>query len=231
MSFFLTPPISTEVSIPFKRSEHYIPSNGVHLMVDLETLGTTESAPILTIGAVLFDPQARDTFEGLLQRAFLRRIEVPDAIKYSGGVNGETLKWWFQQSDAAIKALVGDDAVLLKTALTELFEYAQSRHNRQPEWLRNMPLPTRVWAKDPDFDCNILRYACDRTNIKWPYHFSIMRSVRTIQDTAFPDGELPVVHEGVAHDAAQDAVAQALMVQACYAALGQSREQVTFIRY
>jgi hypothetical protein len=90
------------------------PRNNCELMVDVESLGTVMGSPVVTIGATLFDPYASDSGEELMRRAMLVRIDISDAINKSIGVNGETLRWWFEQKDAAIKALVGDTLCLWK---------------------------------------------------------------------------------------------------------------------
>lgn len=203
--------------------------NGVHLMVDIETLGIESWAPIVSIGAVLFDPQATDTFEALHDRSFLRLIDIEDAIKTCGPVNGGTIKWWFGQKDEAIKRLINGDAISLKGALSDLWIYSHVRGDRNPA-VALLPLPTNIWAKSPDFDCKIIESACGRVQIKYPFFFATQRCVRTAVDLAFPDGDVPEFTSGVGHDARDDAVNQALLVQACYRALGLGREGVQFQR-
>lgn len=207
--------------------------NGCALMCDIETFGTRAGCPVVTIGAVLFDPQGNDTFEGLRKRAFLRNVDVEDAIKHSHGVEGGTLKWWLKQSDAALKALVTDDAVSLKQALEALFAYATDRgpHSPLAEPYRALPLPSTFWANSPSFDYVILEAAAARVGVKWPFFFSLYRDQRTIVDAAFPNGpdERPSFNAGTHHDARDDAVAQALLIQACYAALGLSASRAEFL--
>ena len=68
-----------------------------------------------------------------------------------------------------------------------------------------------------------------------PWDFWSCRSVRTIQDLAWPEGaadkpyfEVP----GVAHDARWDAIQQAMIVQAAMVRLGLSEDQdVEFSKY
>jgi hypothetical protein len=181
-----------------------------HLMVDLETLATHTAAPILAIGAVLFDPTAHSTFEELRADSFLALIDPADAVNVCGPVDGDTLRWWFRQEDAAIKRLVTGKSLTVRDALTQLFAYARS-HNQ---------VPTHVWARSPDFDCSILQSACKATATKYPFPFYMQRCVRTAIELAFPNGDDPKFREaGLKHDARDDAVTQALIVQACYQAL------------
>lgn len=201
-------------------------------MVDIETMGVTPTAPVLTIGAVLFDPQADDTFEQLRKRAFLRVIDIKDAVKHSTGVEPDTLKWWLSQTDTAIKRLITGDLISVKQALTDLYAYAQDRSACSPlgEQWRYLPLPQCYWANSPNFDMVILEASARSVGLPWPFFFSWYRDLRTIKDCAFPNGpdDVPRLNEGVAHDAADDAVAQALLVQECYRKLGLAPERAEF---
>lgn len=184
-------------------------SNTCHLMVDIETLATHVSAPILAIGAVLFDPTLRTDYKTLHAESFLALIDPADAVNTCGPVDGGTLKWWFQQSDDAIKRLISSEALSVREALTRLWTYSRSHHQ----------VPTHIWAKGPDFDCSILQSACKATNVRYPFAFYKQRDVRTAVDLAYPNGDAPVPQGGIKHDARDDAVHQALVVQSCYAVL------------
>lgn len=210
------------------------PRNNAELMVDIETLGTSMGAPVITIGAVLFDPCASDSSEELLRRVFLRRIDISDAIRLADGVEGGTVRWWFEQKDAAIKALVGDDAVSAEEAFKDLEQYCHERgsfaNDKFFDGIRDFPKTCRYWAKDPDFDMRLMQHYYDHPEIsaKQPWAFWECRSVRTVQDLAWPEGglerpdfEVP----GVAHDAGWDAITQAMTVQAAIRRLGLARDQ------
>ena len=47
------------------------PRNNCELMVDIESLGIKAGAPVVTIGATLFDPHACDSGEELMRRSLL----------------------------------------------------------------------------------------------------------------------------------------------------------------
>lgn len=194
-----------------KITKHY------HLMVDLETLAVHPAAPILAIGAVLFDPHDTDSFETLSTKGILLRIDPANACTVCGPVDGGTLRWWFSQEDAAIKALIGPDMMTVRNALTRLLEYAQGVQF--------------IWAKSPDFDCSILKSACDATNVRYPFGFWNQRCVRTALDLAFPNSDGPKQPLGIKHNAKDDAVNQALAIQCCYAALGQACEPPKTLEY
>ncbi len=203
----------------------------VELMIDLETLGTAESATIITMGACLFNPHVTNTYEALLPYSINLRVDIEDAVRNSSGIDPNTIKWWFAQSDAAIKALIEGEVLNLKDALTTLWRWATSRTVGEAH-IRLLPVPERVWAKSPDFDCKLLQYACKRTGLIYPFRYFNQRCVRTAVDLAFPDGEAsrPTFKTGVHHDARDDAINQALMIQACYRQLGLGTDDVVFER-
>ncbi len=212
---------------------HEQPHNNMELMLDIETLGLDMGAPVVTIGACLFDPYSCDSGEALLARAMLIRIDISDAIRYASKIDGGTIRWWFEQDDAAIKALVGDDAVSVQEALTKLTRFCNERgafvDNEFFNGLSSLPKACRFWAKDPDFDMRLMQHYYDHPDLdgKQPWVFYKCRSVRTVQDLAWPNGDdrpdfdVPGVH----HDARWDAITQALTVQAAMHRLGLSKDQ------
>lgn len=217
------------------------PQNNIEAMIDVETFGTTAGSPIITIGAVLFDPYASDSSQAMLDRSLNIRVDLSDSIDLSQGVEGGTIRWWFEQKDAAIKALVGDDAITIKEALTKLWRYCRERgsfvNKEFFHGLSELPQACRYWAKDPDFDMQLLRYYYEHPKVRVtaPWKYPLCRSVRTVQDLAWPGGagdrpafEIP----GVAHDARWDAIHQAMTIQAAIRRLGLAKDQdVEFAKY
>lgn len=209
------------------------PHNNMELMLDVETFGIDMGSPVVTIGACLFDPYSCDSGQALVDRSLTIRIDLSDAIKYSDRIDGGTVRWWFEQRDEAIKALVGDDCVSMQEALVSLSRFCNERgsfvDNEFFDGLSNLPKTCGYWAKDPDFDMRLMQYYYDHPdlNAKQPWRFHECMSVRTVQRLAWPakedrpDFDVP----GVAHDASWDAVTQALTVQAAIHRLGLSKDQ------
>lgn len=211
------------------------PKTNAEVMVDIETMGVAPGCPVITIGAVIFNPMESETYHAMIKRAFLVKVDVEDAVDQSNGVEGSTLKWWLAQEDGAIKALLAPDAVPLKMALTDFYDYCKSRGlgytKKFFEDHHHWPTACKIWAKSPDFDCKILEAACKSVKVNFPFRFYEYRCVRTIQDLAWPDGDRPRfgAGEGVLHDARHDAVIQALMVQSAYRTLGITAEKAEFL--
>jgi hypothetical protein len=209
----------------------------IHLMVDIETMGTAIDSPVITICAVLFDPRQQDDVSVLQRRGFLRRVDVKDAVDHSAGIDGDTLRFWLNQKDEAIKALVGTDSVPLKTALEDLRQYAVHRWPKSDDKFfaghSQFPVSCLVWANSPDFDCKILEHAFQRVEDMFPFRFFQFRCLRTLKDLAWPNGpdSIPKFATGAKHDAMADAVNQALIVQAGYKALGLSAQDVSYTTF
>ncbi|EOY7921887.1 3'-5' exoribonuclease, partial [Escherichia coli] len=66
---------------------------GIHLMIDLETMGKNPDAPIISIGAIFFDPQT-----GEMGPEFSKTIDLETA---GGVIDRDTIKWWLKQSREA----------------------------------------------------------------------------------------------------------------------------------
>jgi len=176
-----------------------------HLMVDLETLGLADDAVIVSIGAVMFDPRGKDT-EDSLDDTFYVRISAESAQRAGCTIDAGTVMWWLNQSHDAQRELISEDQTSFNLAITAF-----------GQWIyRSRPPPTRVWAKGYDFDISKLRDAFKRASELWPIHFASSRCVRTVTELADPEGELPEIGVGVAHNALDDSKRQVLSVQRAY---------------
>lgn len=182
-------------------------------MVDIETGGTEEDAAIFTIGACSFNRYKPD----VIHDRFEVRISMEDNTKEGRKLDGGTIAWWFQQSEQARADLFGENRTL-KSALVEFRMWIQGCK----------PAMQTCWANDPDFDVVILRHAYKKIGDTWPFFFALNRSCRTIFELAFPDKEeldnlkAFVRGDSTHHNAVDDAVNQARMVQHCYKQLGLS---------
>ncbi|EMK7880481.1 3'-5' exoribonuclease, partial [Escherichia coli] len=72
-----------------------------HLMIDLKTMGKNPDAPIISIGAIFFDPQTGD-----MGPEFSKTIDLETA---GGVIDRDTIKWWLKQSREAQSAIMTDE--------------------------------------------------------------------------------------------------------------------------
>ena len=86
--------------------------NSKHICFDLETLGHNPTAPIIQIAAVKFD------LNGIEEDIPFKATIDLDTIKFKDfGMDGETIKWWFIQSQDAIRNVILAGDVSLSHAL------------------------------------------------------------------------------------------------------------------
>ena len=159
----------------------------MHVMIDLETMGTRPSAPIIAIGAVKFDVNA--TYD-----EFYMNIDLESAVNDSHAVvDPKTVLWWMEQSSEARSALFDGK----KKVLTALYEFR--------DWLKP-DKPEGVWGNGASFDNTILSETYRRMDLTPPWPFWADRCYRTVK------GEHPQIEmerTGVHHNALDDAKSQA----------------------
>ena len=171
------------------------------LMLDLETMGLSPSAPILSIGACHFDEAGEDTPETL--DTFEKVVSLASNEKAGRHPEAGTVIWWLQQSQAAQEAFLNRRTTNLAQALIQL-----------QNWVHTLnPRPQTLWAKDPDFDVVILNHALRSQDLQPLVRYHQHRSVRTATALAFRDSPPPRLTTATAHSAVDDAVEQALLVQ------------------
>lgn len=160
----------------------------MHVMMDLETMGTRPDAPIVSIGAVGFDKTS-------ILREFHAAVDLGSAIASGAVVDASTIMWWLQQSDEARAALVAPDPYSIVGALTEL--------SRWIDWDKALG----VWGNGATFDNVILRQSYHRTAVACPWPFWKDRCYRTVK-SMYPTVALE--RSGTHHKALDDARSQAL---------------------
>lgn len=178
-----------------------------HLMVDLETMGNKANAPIVSIGAVFFDP---DT--GTAGAEFYKIISLESAMSSGGIPDASTIIWWLKKSPEARAEIVADDAIPLDDALLQFNEFIA-------ENAANGSASVQVWGNGASFDNVILKSSYDRTGIHCPWVHRNDRDVRTIVELGKAVGFTPryeIPFEGEVHKAIADAHHQVKYVSAIW---------------
>ncbi|KNL73629.1 3'-5' exonuclease, partial [Salmonella enterica] len=112
-----------------------------NLMIDLESMGKKPNAPIVSIGAVFFDPQSGD-----LGQEFYTAVNLESAMEQGAVPDGDTILWWLRQSSEARSAICVDDAMPISSALSEL-SYFINQHSDNPKYLKVWGNGARVIVK------------------------------------------------------------------------------------
>lgn len=158
-----------------------------HVMIDLETMGTTPDSAIVSIGAVVFDPR----YGIVTDKVFYMELDWESQNRL---IDQETVEWWAEQSEEARAAHYGLDD--LDEALTLL-----------AQWL---PKDAKVWGNGSTFDISMLEDAYRQLNIEIPWKFWNVRDCRTVLDMyESVRGGFNKKSGGTLHNALDDAKYQA----------------------
>ncbi|EPE9481646.1 3'-5' exoribonuclease domain-containing protein, partial [Escherichia coli] len=174
---------------------------GIHLMIDLETMGKNPDAPIISIGAIFFDPQTGD-----MGPEFSKTIDLDTA---GGVIDRDVIKWWLKQSREAQSAIMTDE-IPLDDALLQLREFIDENSGE---------FFVQVWGNGANFDNVILRRSYERQGIPCPWRYCNDRDVRTIVELGKAidfDARTAIPFEGERHNALDDARHQAKYVSAIW---------------
>ncbi|EML8571900.1 3'-5' exoribonuclease [Escherichia coli] len=174
---------------------------GIHLMIDIETMGKNPNAAIISIGAIFFDPQTGD-----MGPEFSKTIDLDTA---GGVIDRDVIKWWLKQSREAQSAIMTDE-IPLDDALLQLREFIDENSGE---------FFVQVWGNGANFDNVILRRSYERQGIPCPWRYCNDRDVRTIVELGKAidfDARTAIPFEGERHNALDDARYQAKYVSAIW---------------
>lgn len=145
------------------------------LMLDIETFGTKPNAPIIGIGAVIFD------------RAEIQRpIDIPNDHRLELVVDADgqlhatadasTIYWWMMQNEDARKKYAGhvvkeNNQPAPLSLFAAMKEYLAFCRIHRPEY---------VWCNGATFDHVIMQSAFDAIGLKNPFFYSKCLDARTI---------------------------------------------------
>lgn len=171
-----------------------------NVMVDCESLGTTASAVILSIGAVRFDLES----DQISDDGFYASVSIESNLDLGRRVQEDTLLWWLKQPAAALQVF-HEEKIELGTALEDFSDWIGTDDHH-------------MWSNGADFDLPMLAHAYRQVGIEAPWKFWNNRCFRTYKNLPGAKNiRTPAV--GVKHNALSDAHQQAVTVQAIYKAL------------
>ena len=161
-----------------------------HLMLDIETLGVNPGCIVLSIGAVEFS-------NGVITGRFHAHIDPHSCEEYGLKAEAGTTMWWLAQDQKAQQALLSGEQHDLDDVLASFIDTF--------DWK-----DLKVWANGASFDFPILKAAFEAVDRKLPWAFYNEMDFRTIKGL-MPKADFDTmrVRPGVAHDALDDATAQA----------------------
>ncbi|WP_218659360.1 exonuclease, partial [Citrobacter portucalensis] len=178
-----------------------------HLMVDMETMGNSPDAPIVSIGAVFFDPSTGNT-----GAEFYQVVSLESSMSFGMKPDASTIQWWLKQSSEARSAILVDEAMGLLETLELLADFIA-------ENAANGSHTIQMWGNGCSFDNVILRRAYALTDTPFAVPFWNDRDVRTMVELGKSVGINPrydIPFEGDMHNALSDARHQVKYVSAIW---------------
>ncbi|WP_407027287.1 3'-5' exonuclease [Enterobacter hormaechei] len=178
-----------------------------HLMVDIEAFGKKADSPVVSIGAVFFNPSTGNTGS-----EFYKVISLESAMASGGVPDASTIIFWLKASPEARSELVMDDAIPLDDALLQLNEFIAENAANGAE-------SVQVWGNGATYDNVLLEASYDRTGIPCPWKFWNNRDVRTVVELGKAVGCEPryeIPFDGEPHKAISDAIHQVKYVSAIW---------------
>ena len=179
--------------------------DAMHVMVDLETLGTEPFSPILSIGACRFQLTPNIGEPGVAD-VFYQPITLESCFDVGLKPSASTTLWWMQQSKEAQKVFTDPAAIALPEALDRFTDFLNSR-------------PDEMWGNSARFDFGLLSAAYRACGKEIPWEHWRERCYRTMKT-------LPMVQHiklerfGTYHNALDDALSQARHLRAILLHLG-----------
>lgn len=178
-----------------------------HLMVDMETMGNSPDAPIVSIGAVFFEPSTGNT-----GAEFYQVVSLESSMSFGMKPDASTIQWWLKQSSEARSAILVDEAMGLLETLELLADFIA-------ENAANGSHTVQLWGNGCSFDNVILRRAYALTDTPFAVPFWNDRDVRTMVELGKSVGINPrfdIPFEGDMHNALSDARHQVKYVSAIW---------------
>ena len=178
-----------------------------HLMVDLETMGKKPGAPIVSVGAVFFDPAS-----GMTGAENYQVINLESSMSFGARPDASTILWWLKQSPEARSAIVVDDTVGLVEALEQLLDFIA-------ENAANGSKNVQLWGNGSSFDCSLLEAAFELADTPFPIPHWNYRDVRTVVELGKAVGlnaRYDILFEGEQHNALAEARHQVKYVSAIW---------------
>jgi hypothetical protein len=173
----------------------------IHATIDLETLDTSPSATILTIGGVKFNPYTVDE----PYDKFYFKLSIDDQDRLGRTVSDSTLEWWAKQDPEIMnEAFDQTDAVGVDEFLDAL-----------NKWIVGVDI---FWGQGYGFDYTMLENIYRSLGRPIPWQFWQIRDSRTLLGLLREDPRKKMQKN--LHNAYADAFYQSKAIQIAYSDLG-----------
>lgn len=183
----------------------------MHLMIDIETLGTRPGAVVTQIGLCAFDINE----PGEIDAGLCVNIDPQDCLDHGMKADWSTIRWWMEQSREVQATLPkAGEGWTIMIGMRLVLDY-----------IRRWGEPEGVWGNGPDFDLPPMVQLFGIAGCKVPWRYNAARDCRTLREVAESlgvDTERRLednTRTALSHNALADARAQARWVQRMWAGL------------
>lgn len=137
-----------------------------NLMIDVESMGTKPTAPLMAIGAVFFDEN------GGMGDTFYRAIHLATSVNLGFVMEPAAVLFWMAQPDEARNAVLFN-VLPVRDVMEEFADWIRQRCSRND---------LLVWGNSPAFDCVKVEAHFKALDIETPWLYFNERCYRTIRE-------------------------------------------------
>lgn len=166
------------------------------LMLDLETLGTSDNALITTVSAVQFDLES-----GLVGKQFEMAINWEEQEENGAIIDVGTVNWWLKQDQEALSAMMRLEQQSLEYFFSKFSEFLN-------ETFGDKLNDVQLWGNGVTFDNVLIRNLYKRHNEKFPLPYWCDTDVRTLLAICDTNVKKKVEFVGTKHKGIDDCLHQ-----------------------
>jgi hypothetical protein len=171
-------------------------------MLDIETLGTSSNALVISISAVIFDMSSKEVGE-----KFEIGLNQEQQLTNGAIIDEETVEWWDKQSDEAKEMLERLEKIDITEALNKFNSWVKANFSA--------PSKIKLWGNGATFDNVIVENLYKRHDIKFAIPYYAHKDVRTLAYAA-KINTFKYKFEGVKHNGIDDCLHQINYCQDAY---------------
>ena len=159
----------------------------IHLMFDIETLGTTPDSVVLSVAAIRFNPVT-----GWIGESQEWLLDTEEQSELGRRMDEDTMAWWSKQ-----------DPVIVERMFSDLGRVSLSQFASEFKKLANNC--DAIWAHGVTFDVGIIEHLMKQIGVSVPWSYGKVHDSRTLFSVF---GDTRPKNRDQAHDALADCAYQ-----------------------
>lgn len=145
----------------------------IHIVLDLETMGTSQNAAIIEVGLVIFNHMGVEGNINLID-TYSSAVTLTSSMLHGGITDANTIEWWMDSDRAeARNNWIRSNKLSLPRVLNDISLLLGNFSSFEP-----LPL---IWGNGVNFDNAILKSAYERLEVKVPWGYRQEADFRTLK--------------------------------------------------